>query len=427
MIKAVVILSVTLSLSSAFSLPRPSIIKTKLLSSENTGMFGGDTPRASQGTQGLTTDDYAVSVADGTKRLESEAAKLRREAAEMELELRDEARKKGLPEEVIDKLVPLRGTASSVRKKAGMEAGAVAEKVEMKRVSRGEIRKKLGYLNSGDAVRFTSELDRIKGKGALKLWNSRSFDPNTNFGTNNYQLKTKAGIEPVDLRLDDVGFEYQKVFFVALAGASILAVSSNFVGGQLGFILGYLSALFPIGLVGIGSIAPGLIGDIINLIKYQIDEEARDTKVKNSAGKFLAGYVVGLPVSNFKTGGVSNSVEFFQLRPTGNEGESFERKKISQLDITRASVMCVAGSTAECIANKEASGTSPGDVNTLYELINAVEPSLSPAAVQDHIRFSVVNAHSILTEYKEEYRRLCEAFKTGESLEDCISIIEGGN
>jgi len=35
-----------------------------------------------------------------------------------------------------------------------------------------EVRRKLGYLNTGDAVRMTSELDRLKGKGEVQV----SFD-----------------------------------------------------------------------------------------------------------------------------------------------------------------------------------------------------------------------------------------------------------
>ena len=115
------------------------------------------------------------------------------------------------------------------------------------------IRSKLGYLNIGDAVRMTSELDRLKSKGVLREWNSKSIIE-SRFSMNNVQLKSKTNIEPVDLKLDDVGYNYQNVFFVALGSATFLAIGSSFIGGQLGFLLGYLSALFPIGLVGVGSI-----------------------------------------------------------------------------------------------------------------------------------------------------------------------------
>ncbi len=48
---------------------------------------------------------------------------------------------------------------------------------------------------------------------------------------------------------------------LALGIATVCGLGSSFIGGQIGFILGYLSALVPVILVGIGSIAPALIGD----------------------------------------------------------------------------------------------------------------------------------------------------------------------
>lgn len=219
---------------------------------------------------------------------------------------------------------------------------------------------------------MTSELDRIKGRGFLNVWNSREISSGTKFQYSNSQLTSKTSIEPVKLRLDDVGYNYQNVFVAALVIATVLGLGSSFVGGQLGFILGYASALFPVTLVGIGSIAPALLGDIINKSKwvifmlialvfgfslnainsqwtfrYFIDPEAKKKYVKVNAGKFLAGYVLGLPVSRFSTGGFSNEVEFFQIRPSSNaieDKQMFARNKYKQIDIARSSVVCLAGS-----------------------------------------------------------------------------------
>ena len=66
-----------------------------------------------------------------------------------------------------------------------------------------------------------------------------------------------------------------------------------------------------------------------------------------NAGKFLAGYVLGLPVARFSTGGFSNEVEFFQIRPSSNaieDKQMFARNKYKQIDIARSSVVCLAGS-----------------------------------------------------------------------------------
>lgn len=408
-------------------------VSSSKLFSDNTDMFGSSSTSSSDKKEALDAvndmkpGEFAIST--GKDKLEDEAAKLRREAAEMELALREEARAKGLPQEVIDKLVPIRGMAKKASKPTNPDGTVLDEVKEFTQtLSPTEVRKKLGYLNAGDPVRFTSELDRLKSNDVIGLWNSEIQTTNS-FSVNNYQMKSKTGIEPVDLRLDDVGFEYQKVFFIALGLGSVFGLSASAVGGELGFLLGYASALFPILLVGVGSIAPGLIGDFLNRAKFIYDEESRERAVRKEAAKFLVGYAVGLPVAQFKNGSPTAESEFFQLRPRGkseaDDRKYFQQTSRSQKDIARASVTCVAGSVGECIQFKVASGTSANDVNTLYELMNAVDPKLAPESVQNHIRWSVVEAYKILDSNKEKYEKLCEAFKGGEALEECISIIEG--
>ena len=50
---------------------------------------------------------------------------------------------------------------------------AVLEK-PIQALSTSEVRTKLGYLNTGDAIRITSELDRLKSRGTINLWNCKS-------------------------------------------------------------------------------------------------------------------------------------------------------------------------------------------------------------------------------------------------------------
>jgi hypothetical protein len=151
-----------------------------------------------------------------------------------------------------------------------------------------------------------------------------------------------------------------------------------------------------------------------------------------NAGKFLAGYICGLPVAKFSQGKPSNTAEFFQLRPSGITGISevevkqmFSKNTFNQTDIARSSIVCLAGSVAECLEFGVASGTNPGDVNLLNELINSVEPTITPEQVQNHIRWSALTAWEILDQYKEEYQRLVVAFEKGLPMEECIAVIEG--
>jgi len=387
--------------------------------SSNSDMFGASAEKKVNVEKVIETAEYTVKP----KSYIDEAARLREEAAQLELALRDEARAKGLPEEMINKLVPMRGSVS-----AAATATVTPVIVAVKKLPTTELRSKLGYLNTGDAVRMTSELDRLKSKNLLSLWNSKQF-PSTGFAANNVQVKSKTGIDIPNLRLDDAGFEYQKVFGLALVFATFFGLSASFIGGQIGFLLGYASALFPILLVGVGSIAPAVIADILNSIKYATDEKERAKNIHKNAGKFLVGYVSGLPVAAFTASQPSNRAQFYQLRPTGkSEAEDkrmFASKKFSQLDISRSSVTCVAGPVAECMAYGEASGSSGTDANILFDLLNAVDPTLKPDAAQNHIRWSVITAHDILKEYETELGRLKVAFAEGLPLEECIAIIEG--
>jgi hypothetical protein len=41
----------------------------------------------------------------------------------------------------------------------------------------------------------------------------------------------------------------------------------------------------------------------LNKIKYLTNEEAKQKFIEMNAGKFLVGYVLGLPVARFNTGG----------------------------------------------------------------------------------------------------------------------------
>jgi hypothetical protein len=384
------------------------------------------------------------SAATRQSKMAEEAARMRQEAAEMEIALREEARAKGLPMELVNKLVPpprvptVPAVPAAGAAAVATELGSAAAPTEVAATTTSssgallrpeELRSKLGYLNAGDAVRMTSELDRLKMKGSLRVWNSKTLGAKPNFAVSNGQLTTKTKIDPIKLKLDDVGYDYQRVFVAALVIGSVLGLSSSAVGGEAGFLLGYLSALMPIALVGVGSVAPALIFDVLQRVTYATDEAARDRYAHMQAGKFLVGYALGLPVARFDAGAPASTAEFFQLRPTGkSEAEDrrmFSNKSFSQVDIGPASAMCLGGAVAECMIFGEASGKNPADVNTLNDIMSRVEPALTTEAAQNHVRWSALTAHGILAENKDAYLRLVQAFKAGLPLEECISALEG--
>lgn len=195
--------------------------QTQLFSDKNSDMFGGSTPSPAVADDGRNSEETATSGSYfSNKNMKDQAATLRREAAELEIAMREEAREKGLPQEVIDKLIPMRSQTAAKPKTV---EGSVLEASKTTVVSilpASEIREKLGYLNTGDAIRFTSELERLKSRGTIRLYGSKDVSKST-FAANAMQLTSKTGIEPVSLRLDAVGFEYQKVFVFALGFATV--------------------------------------------------------------------------------------------------------------------------------------------------------------------------------------------------------------
>lgn len=406
-----------------------------LFMSSNVDLFSSNSRTAVKEVEGSVAKSFTTQSKD---KLSLEAQRLRKEAAEMEMALREEARAKGLPEELINKIAPLR-TASSSSSSSSTAASTstttvkkVSATVTTETVTRTipssaeEIRSKLGYLNTEDPVRFVAELQRIKMRGYLSNWDSATIS--SNYNVNAYQLKENCNIDPLKLRLDEVGYDYKMVLVSAVAIGTIFGLSSSQIGGQVGFLLGYLSALIPIVVVGIGSIAPALIGDILLSVRTAVDEKLREKLVAINAGKFLVGYCLGLPVSRFNAGSLINAVEFYQVKPAGlsdnEEKQYFSKRKYSQDDIARSSATCIAGPVAECIEFGESSGNAAADVNTLQQLVLAIEPALNADGVQNHIRWSAMTAHKIISDHKEEYKKLVQAFNEKKSLEECIAILE---
>ena len=417
-------------------------------------MFAASTVEKTNQTTHQTVKPKFGTIADAQSRLTGEAARLRQEAAEMEIAMREEARQKGLPEEVINKLIPMRtqtpavapvpvvvsssdGTPTTSSSSSSVTATTESEAAggSSKRYSKEEVLGKIGFLSMGNPIQFTNEINDLAARRYTSIWNSYDLGNRPSFQLNSYQLTSKTGIDPKDLQLDGVGYNYQNVLVIAVIIGTVCGLASSYIGGQIGFLLGYLSALIPVTLVAIGSVAPALIGDVLNRSKFLVDEEARNRYAKFNAGRFLVGYTLGLPVNLFYSGGASSTVEFFQLRAPvlnkaagadgGEARDYYSKKRFKQVDVAPFSIVCLAGSVAECMEFKKASTYSAADVNVLNEVLLTVEPVMEPEGAQNHIKWSALQAFNILTKHKVELDLLTEAFKRGATLEESIAIIEG--
>jgi len=214
-----------------------------LATASNSDLFGGGGSDMSS----RRPPQLGVSGSAGAAALRDEATKLRQEAAEMEIALREEARSKGVPEELINKLIPIRqpkGVTMGTTESGGaepaqqstttstmlLEKPAAQSSSSSKSQTPEELRAELGVFPTGNAVLFTQSLDRLKSKGLLRAWSSKPVP--VSFAVTQTTFKMKTGLEPQQLKLDSPGFNYVNTLGIAVAGATVCALASNQVGGQ---------------------------------------------------------------------------------------------------------------------------------------------------------------------------------------------------
>lgn len=197
----------------------------------NVDLFSSDSPPKPAVPSDLQSliGGAQVSSTSMAEDIRDEAARLRKEASDMEVAMREEARDRGLSEEMINKLIPLRATPAKKADESSSSSTTMLEKPVKIAATASDIRSKLGYLPVGDAVKMTSSLDRFKAKGLVSLWNSKDVSKES-FLCSNSMLKSKTQIDAVKLKLDDVGYNYQNVFIVALGLGTFFALGSSFIG-----------------------------------------------------------------------------------------------------------------------------------------------------------------------------------------------------
>ena len=79
------------------------------------------------------------------------------------------------------------------------------------------------------------------------------------------------------------------------------------IGGETGgfvYWLTFLGASIPLVLVGVGSVAPSLIGGVISGLQWQFDKtNTMERRIRHEAAHILAGYMCGLPIEGYEVGG----------------------------------------------------------------------------------------------------------------------------
>ena len=186
------------------------------------------------------------------------AQRLRKEATEMEIALREETLANNVH-------VPI---ALEISTAVVLKQQQTTTAVSGGTLPVADLRSKMSYLSIGDAVRVSYELDRLKSKGRpptellsyvtllnltccsyhshsycisllpplnigdLRLWKSIELEQRPDFMVSDAQLTALTSIEPKDLSLDDVGFSDQKVLAAAMVMFAGFGMGSASIGGE---------------------------------------------------------------------------------------------------------------------------------------------------------------------------------------------------
>mmetsp|Transcript_47991 Transcript_47991/g.57863 ORF Transcript_47991/g.57863 Transcript_47991/m.57863 type:complete len:398 (+) Transcript_47991:73-1266(+) len=220
-----------------------------------------------------------------------------------------------------------------------------------------------------------------------------------------------------DVSLDDI----KDLTVIVLVVSSILAVASLvFLPENIGATFTYLFGGIPIVFVAVGSTSPGLIADALASTKKTRDDDVEKSAriCVHEAGHFLCGYLCGLPVKSYEITAEDVPCVEFHVTGSGDLAREYTNEEIAAL-----SVVAMSGSVAEVIEFEQAKGGA-NDLVALDGCFRRSKEFLGAAKQDDLTRWGALLSYQLLTENKEIFAKLVQAFKRKDSIKDCIAIIE---
>lgn len=291
--------------------------------------------------------------------------------------------------------------------------------------------KKLFSSSDESATFRVAELNKLKEEGVLSKWNSAQLKSRP-VSQNELKRVVKSELELDELMGLKAADPDLKGLTVAAFGASaVIGVGGSLIGGETGglvYWITYLGASIPLVLIGVGSVAPGIIGDVISKIKWQFDPtNTLERRVRHEAAHMLCGYLCGLPVQGYQVE-PEPLCQFFD-RQEGNI-DDIEKWKMprpfSRSEIDVLSVVSLSGLMGELTKFESAEGGQQDLLNLQNFFFRAEGDTFrKPQVKEGQTRWGALTSRQLLDDNKDSFERLCNAMTNKKTVEECIAAIEG--
>ncbi|EKX50231.1 hypothetical protein GUITHDRAFT_151256 [Guillardia theta CCMP2712] len=284
----------------------------------------------------------------------------------------------------------------------------------------------------GSATDVYDTFERLKSQGVLKKWNSMPVKSRA-VSQNELKrmLKTELDLDTVlgisgGVQTEDL----KKLTVGAFASSAIIGVLGTAIGGETGgfvYWLTFLGASIPLVLVGVGSVAPSLIGGVISGLQWQFDKtNTMERRIRHEAAHILAGYMCGLPIEGYEVEPMPMCKFYDRREGNIDDVEAWKKARpFNEEEVDKLAVVCLSGVMGELSLYERAAGGQQ-DLEQLQEVyFRAESEKLRNNRVREETtRWGAMKARTLLEENNDSFMRLCKQLEKGASIEECIASIE---
>lgn len=228
-----------------------------------------------------------------------------------------------------------------------------------------------------------------------------------------------------EFSLEDIQDTFIKVLLGCTIGAILWATVSDALGVDAGirFTITYLFAGIPIGILAIGSVAPGILFlpiEAFRAISASEDEKRmRAERVcRHEASHLLCAYVLGVPIEAVAAGEKGPRVVVYDEEAALQPGVF-----VSEASVSTLAVVALSGLMAEADAFGKALGATE-DLKLLGQIFIRSRPPIPANKQQELTRYSALAAWTILKKYSHAYEAITQALLKGQGLAQCLAAAE---